>query len=140
MKFFGPSSAKWRPCKIFAKLNGITVLMANIFKLRKYQTFGLLKMHTMSKIWFANSELISEKSFGLRLTGCRKCYFSIFAFFIYPNLKWIYVKTTLFCNGFRGSLWSKQNLKFNLWSSYSYEVLLLLFLICILLTMKWPPF
>ena len=37
-------------CKIFAKLNGNHFLMANIFKLHKYQTFGLLKRHNMSKI------------------------------------------------------------------------------------------
>ena len=53
---FGPPTTKWRPCKIFAKLNGNHLLMANIFKLHKYQTFGLVKMHDMSKIWFANSK------------------------------------------------------------------------------------
>ena len=30
--------------------------MANIFKPHEYQTFGLIKMHNMSKIWFANSK------------------------------------------------------------------------------------
>ena len=54
MKFFGPPTTKWRPCKIFAKLNGNHLLMANIFKLHEYQTFGLMKMHNMCKIWFAN--------------------------------------------------------------------------------------
>ena len=52
---FGPSTTKWRPCKIFAKLNGNHLLMANIFKLHEYQTFGLMKMHNMCKIWFANN-------------------------------------------------------------------------------------
>ena len=42
------------PCKIFAKLNGNHLLMANIFKLHEYQTFGLMKIHNMCKIWFAN--------------------------------------------------------------------------------------
>ena len=37
------------------KLNGNHLLMANIFKLHKYQTFGLMKMHNMCKIWFANN-------------------------------------------------------------------------------------
>ena len=55
MKFFGPPTTKWRPCKIFAKLNGNHLLMANIFKLHEYQTFGLMKMHNMCKIWFANN-------------------------------------------------------------------------------------
>ena len=29
------------------------------------------------------------KKFGLRLTGRRKCYFSIFAFSLFPNFKWL---------------------------------------------------
>ena len=29
------------------------------------------------------------KKFGLRLTGRRKCYFSIFAFCLFPNFKWL---------------------------------------------------
>ena len=35
LKFFSPPTTKWRPCKIFAKVNGNHLLMANIFKLRK---------------------------------------------------------------------------------------------------------
>ena len=49
-KLFGPSTTKWRPCKGFAKLNGNVLLMANIFKVHKYQTFGLMKMYNMCKI------------------------------------------------------------------------------------------
>ena len=56
LKIFGPPTTKWQPCKFFVKLNGNNLLMANIFKLHKYQTFGLLKMHNMSKIWFANNK------------------------------------------------------------------------------------
>ena len=52
--FFGPLTTKWRPCKIFAKLNRNHFLMANIFKLHKYKTIGLMKMHNMCKIWFVN--------------------------------------------------------------------------------------
>ena len=55
LKFFGPPTTKRRSCKIFAKLNGNHLLMANIFKLHEYQTFGLMKMHNMCKIWFANN-------------------------------------------------------------------------------------
>ena len=40
----------WRSCKVFGKLNKNHLLMANILKLHKYQTFGLLKMHNMYKI------------------------------------------------------------------------------------------
>ena len=43
------------PCKIFTKLNRNHLLIANIFKLHEYQTFGLMKMHNMCKIWFANN-------------------------------------------------------------------------------------
>ena len=53
---FGPPTTKWWPCKIFAKLNVNHLLMANIFKLQEYQTFGLMKMHNMIKIWFANNK------------------------------------------------------------------------------------
>ena len=53
---FGPSTTKWQPCKIFAKMNRNHLLMVNIFKLHEYQTFGLMKMDNMSKIWFANNK------------------------------------------------------------------------------------
>ena len=53
-KLFGPPTTKWWSCKVFAKLNGNHLLMANIFKLHKYQVFGLMEMHNMCKIWFAN--------------------------------------------------------------------------------------
>ena len=42
------------PCKIFTKLNRNHLLIDNIFKLHEYQTFGLMKMYNMCKIWFAN--------------------------------------------------------------------------------------
>ena len=54
LKCFGPPTTKWRPCKIFAKWNRNHLLMANIFKPHEYQTFGLMKIHNMCKIWFAN--------------------------------------------------------------------------------------
>ena len=41
--------------KVFAKLNENHLLMANIFKLHQYQTFGLMKIHNMCKIRFANN-------------------------------------------------------------------------------------
>ena len=56
---FGLHTTKWWPSKIFAKLNRNHLLMANIFKLHKYQTFGLMKMHNMSKIWFRNDKFNS---------------------------------------------------------------------------------
>ena len=54
---FGPPITKWRPCKIFAKFNGNHFLMTNIFKRHQYETFGLIKIHNMCKIWFANKIL-----------------------------------------------------------------------------------
>ena len=105
LKFFGLPTTKWRPCKLFVKLNENHLLMANIFKLHKYQTFGLLKMHNIAqKMKFSIKDFFSKcdqilngklhflcsviwtkydlwiinsvwKSFGLRLTECRKCYF-----------------------------------------------------------------
>ena len=56
LKFFGPPTIKWQPYKFFVKFNGNRLLMANIFKLHKHQTFCLLKMFNMSKIWFANNK------------------------------------------------------------------------------------
>ena len=54
LKFFGPHTTQWQPCKICPKLNRNHLLVANIFKLHEYRTFGLMKMHNMCKIWFAN--------------------------------------------------------------------------------------
>ena len=53
LKIFVPPTTKWRPYKVFAKLNGNHLLMANIFKFHKYQTFGLMKMYNM----YAKSDL-----------------------------------------------------------------------------------
>ena len=55
LKLFSPPTTKRQPCKVFAKLNGNHLLMASIFKLHEYQTFGLMQMHNMCKIWFANN-------------------------------------------------------------------------------------
>ena len=62
LKVFGPPTTKWRHCKNFAKFKENHLLMANIFKLHKYQTFGLLQMHNMSKTWFANDKFSLWKS------------------------------------------------------------------------------
>ena len=55
LKVSGLPTTKWWPCKIFSKLTKNHVLTDNVFKLHKYQTFGLMKMHTMCKIGFANN-------------------------------------------------------------------------------------
>ena len=61
LKVFWYIHYKWRPCKMFAKLNGNHLLMASILKLHKYQTFSLMKMHNMCKIGFANNMFSSWK-------------------------------------------------------------------------------
>ena len=48
-KFFDPPTTKWQPFNFFAKLNGNHILMASFSKLRKYQTFGLIELHNLSK-------------------------------------------------------------------------------------------
>ena len=45
------------PVNFFSKLNRKHLLMASIFKLHQYQTFRLMKMHNMCKIWFVNNIL-----------------------------------------------------------------------------------
>ena len=48
-KFFDPATPKWRPFEFFPQLKGNLILMTNFSKLRKYQTFGLTKLHNLSK-------------------------------------------------------------------------------------------
>ena len=59
----------------------------------EYQTFGLIKIHNMCKIWFANKIFIQfVKKFGLQLTGRQERYFLFFSFSLYPNFKWLLSK------------------------------------------------
>ena len=105
LKIFCPPTTKWWPYKTFAKLNGNHLLIASIFKVHVCQTFGLMKMHNMNKIRFANNKFSLWKKFGLRLTGHQKCYFLIFAFLFFQisddNCQKSYEKTILFYNEFR---------------------------------------
>ena len=79
LNLFGPPTTKWRPCKEFATLNRNHLLMANILKLNKYQTFGLMKMCNMCKIWFANN------IFSL-LRWNKKCFSWFFKGFQLPEI------------------------------------------------------
>ena len=54
MEFFGPSTTKWQPSKIFAKLKCFQI--ANVFKLHKCPTSVLLKVHNMGTVWFVNNK------------------------------------------------------------------------------------
>ena len=49
-KFFDSPTTKWRSFKFFAKLNVNHILMANLSELCKYQRFGLIKLHNLSKV------------------------------------------------------------------------------------------
>ena len=62
MQYFEGRSQKKCLLKVWSFLvhppqNGGHLLMAYIFKFHEYQTFGLIKMHNMRKIWFANNKL-----------------------------------------------------------------------------------
>ena len=95
LKFFGPPTTKWRPFKISAKLNGNHLLMANTFKLHQHWIFdliGYLKNAYYDQNLICQQQIQFVKKFSLRLTGCRKCYFLVFAFFIFPNFKWLVSK------------------------------------------------
>ena len=48
-KFFDPPTTKWWSFKFLAKLNGTHILMTIFSKLSKYQTFGLIELHNLSK-------------------------------------------------------------------------------------------
>ena len=56
-----PQNGNWnRTERNWMETNNL--LMANIFKLQEYPTFGSTKMHNMCKIWFANNLLSLWKS------------------------------------------------------------------------------
>ena len=84
MQYFGPTTTKWRPCKIFVKLNGNHLLMANIFKLYEYQTFGLMKMRNVCKIWFVN-----------KIFRPSKMVFFNFCFFPLPKFQMTIIKNLI---------------------------------------------
>ena len=70
-KFFHPLTTKRRSFKFFAKLNGNHILIANFSKPRKYQTFGLIELHNLSRI----QSLIKYLSYGkavFTITGSSK--------------------------------------------------------------------
>ena len=102
MKFFGPPTTKWWSFKIFVELNGKHFLMANIFKIHKYQTIGLpLSNSVCEKAWFT-------------INGLSKILFLflLFSFFQISNdyCQKSYGKTVLFYN--RGFLWSSTTSQF----------------------------
>ena len=55
-EFFGPLTTKQQACKMFLKLNWNHFLMGNVLKIHKYQTFALMGVDNLGKIWFANNK------------------------------------------------------------------------------------
>ena len=91
LKFFGPPTTKWRPCKIFAKLNGNHLLMVIIFKLHQYQTFSLMRNHNIWKVWFANKIFSLSKSLVYDWRAVEYCIFN-FCFSPSPKFQITIVK------------------------------------------------
>ena len=101
MNFFGPPTIKWQPYKCFVNLNGNHLLMANVFKIHIYQTFGLLKMHNISKIWFANNKFSLWKSLSKMLFF--NFYLFNFSKFQVTFVKNLMKKPSFFIMDFEGS-------------------------------------
>ena len=95
LKFFCPSMTKIRLFKVFLNLYRNHLLMADIFKLNKYQTFGLMKMYKMSKIWYAYNNFSLWKSLLFDKLGVKNFVFKIGAFLFFQVLKLLW---TIFKN------------------------------------------
>ena len=87
---FGLPATKWEPCKVFAKLNGNHLLIANIFKLLEYQTFGLMKLHNVKKSDLPISNSVCEKVWFM-INGPSKTLLFNFDL-LFPNFKWLLSK------------------------------------------------
>ena len=94
---------------MFAKLTGNHHLMANIFNFHKNETFGVLKMHNMSKIWFTNNKF----SFWKNLVYD----FLIFVFFIFPNFNWLFSKILVSKGSYEVLVRQK-----HFWSTYFWQL------------------
>ena len=109
LEFFGQAATKWRPFKSLAKLKGDHFIIANILKLQEYQTFDLMKIHNMSKKWFANSKLSLWKSLVYEKRAAENAIFKFlpFSFLQISNdcCKKTFEKTIRFYNGFWRFLW-----------------------------------
>ena len=101
LMFFGPPTTKWRPCKIFVKLNSNYLLMANIFKLHKYKTFGLMKMNNMCKITYDLQITYSVcGKVWFTINGPSKMLFFNFCLFLFSKFQMTIVK--IFIMDFEG--------------------------------------
>ena len=83
VKFFGRPTTKRQTFKFFSKLNGNHILIANFSKLCKYQTFGLIELHNLSK-----GQLIEYSSYEktmFTITGASNVQLLKFWLFNFPN-------------------------------------------------------
>ena len=133
---FDLSATNRRLFKIFAKLNGNHLLVANIFKLHEYQTFGSMKMHNMSKMWKPIINSVFETVWLTMNEPPKMLIFKLFPFSIFWISNGYFQKycgkTTLFYNAFRMFLWSSTLLQIFLIHTFDNEttVLLKVFEIC----------
>ena len=108
-KFFDSSTTKWRSFNFFAKLNGDQILMATFSKFHKYQTFGLIELHNVSKGQLADRifKLCLPKLY-LRLLGRRTYNFWNSDFLIFPTFKFKQILLRILWKNFQ---FTKQILK-----------------------------
>ena len=100
-KFFDPPTTKWYTFKLFAKLNGNHIVMANFSKFYNYQTFGLIVLHNLSKGQLGDRILKLWKWLCLRLPGRRTYNFWNSDFLIFP----IFKRFSNFFSRFQNKLW-----------------------------------
>ena len=92
-KFFDPPTTKWRSLRFFVKLNGNHILMANFSKLRKYQTFGFIELHNLSKGQFIEYSSYEKSLFTI--TGPSIIQLLIFWLFNFSYFQTTFVKNFL---------------------------------------------
>ena len=92
--FFVLPTTKSRSCKSFLRnwLENNHLLMANIFKLHEYQTFVLMKMNNMCKIWIIYS--LCEKVW-FTINGPSKMLFFNFCLFPLSKFQMAIVKNLI---------------------------------------------
>ena len=100
LKFFGPSTTKWRCYKIFRKLNGNDLLMANIFKFTNILHFVLWKcilMWAKSNLPKINSVC---KKVWFEINGLSNILFLNFCLFHFPKSQMIWLKPKILLKTF----------------------------------------
>ena len=103
-KFFDrPTTKRWS-FKFFEKLDGI-ILIANFSKHRKYQTFGLIELHNLSKVQLADKILKFWKSYVYDHRPVEHTTFEILTFYFF-NFQTTFIKSFMKkLPGFKKVLW-----------------------------------